>query len=297
MRFWLCSLALCCLLACPALAQVPGSPSRVHGPVSLQSPLNLQHPQTRGLGTMWHVLPGLDGGTTWYDLRQRWPLTLVNMTTPGSSGYAGTSRPGGLGEIRFDGSNDYATATGSSTALAFADTTFTVSAWLKTTSLAVQQFLIAEQLGGTSQGGWLLRLETTGLLQARILDSTNSNVARRSSSTTLAVTTWYHVAVAYTTNTSTQAGNTVRLYLNGLLDQSSQTDGANPYSVCGCDVIVGMQGDLTSSPFVGALDDIRIYNVGLSAQEVQQVYELGRRGSPGLFQRFGTGLVASTTPG
>jgi len=290
MRRWLLSLALFLLLVSTGAAQSLG-----YGPVSLQNPLNLQHPQTRGLVTMWHVLPGLDGGKTWYDLRQRWPVTLVNMTTPGSSGYAGTSRPGGLGEIRFDGSNDYGIATGSSAALAFADATFTIAGWLKTASLATQQFVLAEQLGTSGQGGWLLRLETTGLLQARILDSTNSNSARRSSSSTLVVNTWYHVAVVYTTNTATQAGNTVTLYLNGLLDQGSQTDGANPYAVCGCDVIVGIQGDQTSSPFSGALDDLRIYNYGLSAQEVQQVYDLGRRGSPGLLQRFAPGLLVSTT--
>jgi len=287
-RRWLLSLLCGLLLATTALAQVPGSPSRTWGPVSLQAPLNVSHPQTRGLVSMWQVLPGLDGGRLWYDLRGSWNLAIGVTPTEGATGTGGTTRPGGLGEMRFDGTNDNAVAAGSEATYAFADTTFTVTFWFRTASLASQQFLVAEQYQVLFPGGWVVRLETSGVVRAKSLDATDSTVASRDSTSTLAVNTWYHVAAIFTTNTSTQAGNAVTVYINGLLDQGSQSDGANPYAVCGCPLILGTQGN-GGSPFTGAMDDVRIYTYGLSAEEVFQVYDLSRRGNPGLLQRFGTG--------
>jgi len=196
-------------------------------------------------------------------------VTLINMGA--GSGWMPSTRPGSLGEIRFDGSNDYGTVANSASAFAFADQSFTVAFWFRTTSLATQQFLVAQQLTTSTQGGWLVRLETSGLLHVRILDVNNSSLVRRSSVTTLSVNTWYHVAVMFTTSTVAQASNEIGLYLNGVLNQSARTDGANPYTVCGCPVIMGIQGDGVNSPLSGAIDDMRIWNRGLSAAEIFEV--------------------------
>src|SRR4029077_5506129 len=75
--------------------------------IDFRSPLNRQHPLNRAVVGAWEVLPGLSGGALWYNLAGPYHGTLTNMATAGgASGWGGTTRTGGYGEMRFDGSND-----------------------------------------------------------------------------------------------------------------------------------------------------------------------------------------------
>jgi hypothetical protein len=212
------------------------------------------------------------------------------------TGFDSTDRQGGVSELRFSGT-DTMSFVGSAATFAFPNATGAVALWVKTASLATQQFLMAEQSTSGTVGGWVLRIETTGLLHFRLLDATNSNVARRSSVTVLALNTWYHVAAVFTTNTVTQAGNDVSLYINGVLDQTARTDGANPYTICGCDLVLGTQGDGVSSPFTGAMDDIRVLNTSLTDMEVANLYADTVRTPLPQFQVFGPTVALSNPTG
>jgi hypothetical protein len=69
---------------------------------------------------------------------------------------------------------------------------------------------------------------------------------------------WYHVAV-------TVSGGTARIYINGKLDASEARKGAP--AVTADPVTIG-HGDKMHGPFNGALDDVRIYNRALAADEI-----------------------------
>ena len=75
---------------------------------------------------------------------------------------------------------------------------------------------------------------------------------------------WYHVVVM-------RNGNVVRGYINGRLTlNQSNTSWPSSFPA----VNIG-RGCFTSRYFPGSIDDVRIYNRALSAQEVQQLYALG----------------------
>jgi hypothetical protein len=82
-------------------------------------------------------------------------------------------------------------------------------------------------------------------------------------STLLSLNTWTHVAGTY-------SGNTLRLYVNGGLVRSINVTG--PLAVSGGALRIG--GNAISIPFggqyfKGLIDEIRIYNRALTAQEIQ----------------------------
>lgn len=66
------------------------------------------------------------------------------------------------------------------------------------------------------------------------------------------------------------SGGVLYAYKNGVL-VSSVAAGNTP---TGCDLFIGTAG--TSQYFDGTIDDVRIYDRALSAQEVAQLYAMGK---------------------
>jgi hypothetical protein len=63
--------------------------------------VNDGHPLNRGLVTWWLARPGLNyGGARWYDPIGLNHGTLANFGA--GSGWSGTTRPGGFGQLTFD---------------------------------------------------------------------------------------------------------------------------------------------------------------------------------------------------
>ena len=93
--------------------------------------------------------------------------------------------------------------------------------------------------------------------------------------TTLLANKWYHIA--YTWNS---AGG-LRLYVNGALDASTaqanfSASGSGDYITIASPLSGTTCGSVTSTAFAGSVDDVRIYNRALSAQEISALYALGR---------------------
>lgn len=77
---------------------------------------------------------------------------------------------------------------------------------------------------------------------------------------------WIHVAGTYD-------GNTVKCYINGELaatnnDANAITYFGHPLSQDTNDLAIGNRPDAMGKPFKGIIDDVRVYNYGLSAAEV-----------------------------
>ncbi|MFA6554525.1 MAG: LamG domain-containing protein [Candidatus Paceibacterota bacterium] len=178
---------------------------------------------------------------------------LVNFTSTSSAVVAGKIGQG----LKFDGSNDYVINTGSSATFNPANG-ITISLWLKPTTASTKTFLTKLQTGN----GYYTRFTNTRLVG--ILDASRSWVNLNSASA-LPLNAW-----SYVTFTADSTG--YNIYINGSLNNSTTTAWVQPTTANA--LVIG--GDTNgSSYFPGTLDDVRIYNRALSANEVRRLYSLG----------------------
>lgn len=281
------SRCLCWTLLVLALVADLVSAQRVLAPARLPALLD-------GLMGWWRGVPGLTGADRFYDLIGRQDAILSNMGFGTTSGWAPSDRLGGTAHVAFDGVDDYAAAPDSNTAYAFPDTTFTVMLWFRATTFTGATYLVSKRLAGATgtDGGWFIRLDDTGTLSARILNSGNVAAADRATiSTTMLDGTWRHAAVLFTTNTTTTALNDVALYIGGVLNQDVRTQTSDfPYLPCTCPLTFGALSNQAAGSFVpGAIDDVRIYSRALSVAEIGEVVRLGPLGDPSFAP--GTGVA------
>ncbi len=224
------------------------------------------HPRYRGCVAHYAMIEG--GGTTLYNVAQyRNDGTLTNGVawTTGQFGHC----------LSFDGVDDYVDL-GTSTLFDFPNQLFSISFWTKTSTLpAGSSYYIARRQIGFNEGGWFARLDSTGAMEARIIDGVDTNAASRTStSTTLADGTWKHIAVIYKTDTVTLANNDVTIYINTFLDQGARTDsGFGPYSPGTHPLVLGVLSDLfAGSWYTGLIDELRIYDRELTIGEIISLY-------------------------
>jgi len=86
---------------------------------------------------------------------------------------------------------------------------------------------------------------------------------------------WHHVGMV-----NYDDGGTFRFkfYVDGVEDDTIGTSGSTDTD---CDLAIGKRFTTcpntgTSSPFLGLIDDVRIYNRALSVDEINRLYNLGR---------------------
>ncbi len=90
------------------------------------------------------------------------------------------------------------------------------------------------------------------------------------SSSNIQTTDWQHVMVTWT------SGEVAKLYVNGVQDNLSYEAGVISGTTEGyTDVIVGRGGKDTGGSWDGLVDDVRVYEVALMAQQVQTVMDGG----------------------
>jgi hypothetical protein len=168
--------------------------------------------------------------------------TITNMSrtsspAPGISGQA----------LSFDGVDDGITVSHNS---GLQPSELTISLWIKPLSSGATKRIIDK---GTT--GYIIRRVPNNTIQF-IPGFYNSNSSAPQN-------IWTHVVV-----TAGSSGH--KIYINGSLDYSNTT----PYSPSGTsNLIIGGALD----KYYGLIDDVRIYNRALSADEVMELYKLGSR--------------------
>ena len=189
-------------------------------------------------------------GTTVTDLVGTQNGTLVNGT-------AYSSANGGT--FVFDGINDYINV--GNNLLQYDE--FSVSMWLKPNGTAgwrctIQNFSYNNTVG---YFGWqLFLLPTTNKILIGMNDGTFSDGYRLTSTSSLSISTWYHVCFTKLAN-----GN-LKLYINGALDSTKVMTNNTVYNPL-CNVRLGLQIDL-GYPFPGSIPTAKIFNVALTSTEV-----------------------------
>lgn len=296
---WFLALAIASLLWISyAIAQnvPPASPSSptflASSPVATPV-LDRRFPAAKGLLSMWLALPGTIGGNQWYDVAMARHLTLQGMTTPVTTGWGSTTRPGGYADLAFDGNAAAATRTDS--AYSFGAGAFSLMLWAFIPNITPEAGLITKGVDSGINEEFLLRLNGTSHLTMIIANPDESAYIYCDVTMTTALyqAQWVHIAFTYD-GSSTTGG--MKMYRNGVLAPSSpssagtftgMTAGPRPLSV----------GSYDGARFLnGSLDDVRIYTRNLSAAEVYAFYVQSALGNPGLIRRLSPASAVVPSP-
>jgi Concanavalin A-like lectin/glucanases superfamily len=251
--------------------------------LNVGAPVNPLAPLNRGLQGWWQVLPQRPGGVTWHTLAPGVgaDATLIGLSPPSATGgWNATRRVGGWGEVR--------TTTGGygrvpQCVWLDAIPAFTFSVWARQTTLDVIGGLFHKYVTGATQTG--LYTYNDGFLYFEISNATIGYVFV-DYSTVISAGAWFHLAAVFN-GALTGNTNRAKLYLNGTL-LSVSNGGTVPALTSNHDAVAGSVVPLTlgrymagtPTSWVGALDDLRVWNRALEADEVRTLYLTSRQGSP-----------------
>jgi len=227
--------------------------------VNYDHPVNWSHPLNQGRVVWYLNLPGWAGSRTQVDLCQRFPAVANGGWTGGVG-----SPLGGLG-IGFDGSNDNLTV-GNRAGLSVTGD-LTIAAWIyPTASPSGTHFGIFTK--GPIGTEITYSLVLINVSRAPRLARWNSGLglAEVTSATSIALNTWTRVGV-------TVVGTTATFYLNGKAGTTGTT--RNPAAANTASLEVGGSSNGNNFWYTGSLDDVSLWNRGLSASEMNDDYRLG----------------------
>jgi hypothetical protein len=160
------------------------------------------------------------------------------------------------GAVNFD-TTDYFTAS-STPSLNITDA-ITISAWIYALDWSSNRRIVQK---GLNDNQYRLTAEG-GILKFELLQVTFGSIATALPSTSQ----WHHVVGTYD-------GGTIAIYIDGALANSTGATGSMFTSTD--DVFIGTKSGSTAGDFFdGKIDDVRIYNRGLSATEVAALYKSG----------------------
>ncbi|MFA5132026.1 MAG: LamG domain-containing protein [Candidatus Paceibacterota bacterium] len=203
-------------------------------------------------------------------------MTNATATDVSGNGNNGTRTNGPLvtkGKIGqglyFDGSNDYVSVPDASS---FAGSNVkTVSFWFKRNSLTTNLPRLLEESSTANQSNyWAIGIPQTGnadenSIIVTIVIGGVTSYRKIPNNSVNKLNTWYHAVVTWDGTTTLSS-----VYLNGVPQTMSAAAG---YAGAGVvRMTIGNRGD-NLRPFDGTLDDVRIYNRVLSAQEIYTLYK------------------------
>ncbi len=175
--------------------------------------------------------------------------------------------------MAFDGVDDYVQIPDANLNLT---SQVTISAWINTKSRAARQVIVGQWNYSDSPAKQSILLDARGDVDQRFCfslsnDGTDATKYTVYSEQRFLPGTWYHVVGTYD-------GSVMKLYVNGQLENSTPATG-NIFISSTMKWIIGAFNSGTDAFFDGIIDDVRIYNRPLSADEVKQLFKEGEVGS------------------
>jgi len=223
----------------------------------------------RGLVGLWSF-DGKDmAGVTAYDRSGN----ANNGTLTGGP----TRAIGKIGQgLSFDGTDDYVNA-GRNSSLDMGANNFSVGGWIKTSGNPSAQAgdagygLLATKgssgAGGKRYGLWAYR-QTSGVAALNLDD--DAAEAYFEGTTNIDDGNWHMVY-------GVRDGNTARIYVDGIQENTADITGLGSLDDTNKDFIFSAESHDPIKYFVrGTIDDVRIYNRALSADEIKRLYNLAR---------------------
>lgn len=159
---------------------------------------------------------------------------------------------------RFDGINDYINC-----GLGLSLDTFTLEAFLNShIIIPATQTIISKSLSYDNRNYYFFLSPSPRVLNFKYSIS-GSSIACTPGNTPLDINKYYHVAITYDKSH-------IIIYLNGEPDISPFSE-TGTFDTPAADTLLGSV-HITGAPFLGELDDVRIYNRALSPEEIQKHY-------------------------
>ncbi len=183
--------------------------------------------------------------------------TLTNMASP-ANGTSGWQNSGCRNNrcLAFDGVNDYVSVPN----LTISGNQASFTAWVKVTDFSNYRDLI-KNTGNGAQGQFYIFLNiTNGRLEANLAQNTAEFIP-----TSSLAGTWAHIAVTYNAGVTTA-------YVNGI-SLGSSTGTNNNFNFTGANI--GIQSNGTTEPFLGLMDEVKVYTSALTADQVKIDYNAG----------------------
>lgn len=157
-------------------------------------------------------------------------------------------RPGGGDAAEFNG-NNYLSIPGY-TGINGAGAR-TVAMWTKTTTAAIQTFAHWGASGTLSRASF--KMQSSGVIRFEYQGGGHNGIVPVNDGE------WHHIAYTYD-------GNTIKLYVDGVEDFSVSDIVINTSIAGETDVYIGSQAG--SAKYIGSLDDVRVFDVALTPEEV-----------------------------
>lgn len=148
-----------------------------------------------------------------------------------------------------------------SNAINFSGTDFFVSCWIKRGDISRQQYVLGQNNSSGVDLSVIINITATNFIEGYIFDSINTSKVVVSSSTITDTTNWHNIIL-------TRAGNTLYLYIDGVLSNSIST-GTFTINNSGSNFALGQTGAYLSNRFNGLIDMVHIEKqsaVGLQSQ-------------------------------
>lgn len=228
------------------------------------NPVNWDHPLNAGLATRIQVFPGSwYGGAVLRDLAKS-KNVRNNGSVIGGPGWEPSSRTGGYGQLRLDGSNDMVQM-GDPSALDPTTGSFTCCIWVSFTVTGTT-FAFAK----TSFGNGYDMLLSGGSVSLRVTGGSTA----QTSSTSVNDGRWHHVV-----GICDRSAQLIYLVVDGVqigssVSCSSVGDISNTISLN-----LGARGGGGSNFLAGRIDEFCFWNRALTVQEARQLYNESRSGS------------------
>lgn len=211
---------------------------------------NWQRDIDEGLAAHWKMDD--TEGLTVRDHYGRYDGVMANMSELArTKGYLGNA-------LIFDGVDDYVEIPGY-TGVA-GGSSRTCSAWIKTTQASTAYILNWGHISNTG-AKWLIRLDDDGTLRVAINNGFIRGV------TNLADGAWHHIAVVLSDDGSPDVSE-VRLYADGQPEIIGAVQPRTVNTSSDQTVKIGVDNNTGTVFFQGMIDDVRIYNRALDAQDI-----------------------------
>ena len=240
-----------------------------------------------------HPIPGSPVGSAkgWWKMDEGYDATAHNT---GSSGSANDGTITGAAwslegkydrALDFDGTSDYVTV---ATGEIIDQNTITIEAWIYPTSVTgAHDFTIFAQ-NDNAAGYSTHNFGISGSTGKLLYDNELPAGGALNSNTVLTASQWQHVTVVRDTNT-------VTFYLNGESDGGG-TGEARSSAAAIDNTLIGARyySGTPQHQFAGKIDDVKVYNVALTASQVAQAYNRAKAMSFGALSTDSSGRPLNT---
>ncbi len=194
--------------------------------------------------------------------------TLTNMASPATS-TSGWTNSGKFGKtLNFDGTNDYVSIPNSAS-LSPGSGNYTVSAWIKTsTNYSGSIGWIFSNYGSNTNNVVQLAINTDNKPICTYRDGSANAASINTQGNALNDNQWHHVLC-------TRTGTTAAEYVDGKQIGANTNSNLGTIDTTGSTKSIGAIASDHSQLFTGSIDEVKVYNYALTADEVKTEYNQG----------------------